>query len=74
MRKINGQFVASPSERVRALSHARKMAREAVYDGNIEVWFDPDNGRFLYAECVGESYCASDTLQYVYSVPCRSWY
>ena len=74
MKKNNNVFAPSATDARKAMSHARAMARKAHYDGTIECWFDPENGKFLYVECVGNTYSESDALQYIGSAPCQSWH
>lgn len=73
MKKIANAYIASATDNKKAMAHARAMARKAPYDGTIECWFNPENGNYIYAECVGETYSESDSLVYVGSAVCHSW-
>ena len=73
MKKINGVFTPSATDIQKAMAHTRATANKAPYDGTIECWFNPENGKFLYVECVGSTYSESDALKYIGSASCRSW-
>lgn len=73
MKKIAANtYAASATDSKKAMAHTRAMARKAAYDGMIECWFNPENGQFIYTECVGESWTESNSLVYVGFAPCYS--
>ena len=67
------KYKLTDAKKARALSHARRLAAEkrGIYDGRIEIWFNPQNNEFSYSEIIGQGYCTSDTCIYVDSV--RVW-
>lgn len=71
MKKIANAYIASATDIKKAMAHTRAMARKAPYDGAIECWFNPENGKFLYMECVGESWYEGASLVYVGSAACH---
>ena len=71
MKKIANGYAASATDNKKAMAHARAMARKAPYDGAIECWFDPENGKFIYVECVGDSWAEYDSCVYVGSATCH---
>lgn len=72
MKKINGKFVPSATEKSRAMAHARALSRQKTYDGSIDVYFDVCSGKFHFYEIVGLGYVPTES-EYIGSVKCQSW-
>lgn len=65
------EFVPSATDKARAMSHARAMARRAAYDGEVVVFLDRDSGVFYFCEIVGLGYIeAGRGMEYIGSAPC----
>lgn len=53
MRNINGNYVPSVTEIMRAAAHCRALAARAAYNGRIAAYWDLDDGAVSYHEFVG---------------------
>ena len=53
MRIINGNYIPSASEIMRAAAHCRALAARAAYNGYVAAYWDPDNGTVSYRDFVG---------------------
>ena len=70
MKKYNGYYVLSNSDKKKIEMHARAIAKKAAYNGAVEVWFDAETGTINYMECIGLDYYKSDssTMECIYRV------
>lgn len=57
MKKINSRFIASATDKRRALAHCNAIARQADYDGSVEAWLNKASGEIAYIEHTGSGYC-----------------
>lgn len=59
MRIINGNYIPSVTEIMRAAAHCRALAAEAHYSGRVAAYWDLDDGTVSYHEFVGGGWLQS---------------
>ena len=68
MKKVNGFFVLSTTDKKRIAAHCRAIAKKAVYAGYVEAWLNTESGRVDYVELIGLEYVvASENMELIYS-------
>lgn len=72
MRKINGEFVASRTDKKRAQSRVNRLAREAAYNGTVEAWLNNATGTIHYIELAGLEFVAEHE-GYTFLAAAESW-
>lgn len=72
MKKENGRFVLSKTDKEKVAAHTRAMARKAAYNGYVEARFNTENGNVRYYELADyNSYIeAGESMEFVYSAEC----
>lgn len=59
MRIINGNYIPSVTDIMRAAAHCRALAAEAHYSGRVAAYWDIDNGTVSYHEFIGGGWLQS---------------
>lgn len=68
MKKVNGVFVLSSTDKKKISARCRAIAKSAAYAGYVEAWFNAASGRVDYVEIVGLGYVeASENMELIYS-------
>lgn len=68
MRKVNGIFVLSSTDKKNIEARCRAIARKAPYTGSVEAWFNAESGRVDYVELIGLDYIEpSENMKLIYS-------
>jgi len=66
MKKINGKYVLSATDKKRTQQHCNGIARRAAYEGSVDAYLNTDTGDISYIENVGLAYTvASEPYEYI---------
>ena len=69
MKKKNGTFALSATDKKKISSRCRAIAKNAAYAGYVEAWFNAESGRVDYLELIGLDYVeASENMELIYSI------
>ena len=72
MRKVNGVFVLSSTDKKNIEARCRAIARKAPYTGSVEAWLNTRTGSVSYMELIGnDSIEAGPEFEFIVSFPCR---
>lgn len=71
MRKVNGEYILSNTDKKRIAAHCRAMARSHRYNGFIKAYLDTRDGEIIYEEFVGDGWIESDYLEFVDCAECH---
>lgn len=70
MKKVNGFFTLSTTDKKKTAAHCRAVAKKAAYSGYVEAWLDTETGEIYYLELIGSDYIeAQDKMEFVYAAP-----
>lgn len=68
MKKVNGFFVLSATDKKKISERCRAIAKKAAYAGYVEAWFNAESGSVNYVELIGLDYIeASENMELIYS-------
>lgn len=68
MKKVNGIFALSATDKKKISARCRAIAKNAAYAGYVEAWFNAESGRVDYVELIGSDYIeASEKMELIYS-------
>lgn len=67
MKKVNGIFALSSTEKKRISARCRAIAKKSAYAGYVEAWFNAKSGRVDYVEIVGLGYVEAPDMELIYS-------
>ena len=68
MKKINGKYILSATDKKRISAHCRAIARGERFFGHVTAYFDNEDGEVFYREFVGQGgYIAGETIEHVYT-------
>lgn len=67
MKKANGVFTLSATDKKKIAARCRAIAKNAVYSGYVEAWFNAESGRVDYVELIGLDYIEPSDMKLIYS-------
>ena len=67
MKKVNGIFTLSATDKKKISARCRAIAKKAAYTGYVEAWFNAESGRVDYVEIVGLGYVEAPDMELIYS-------
>lgn len=66
MKKVNGKYILSATDKKRTQQHCNAIARKASYDGSVEAILNAATGAISYIENVGLDYTAyKEPFEYI---------
>ena len=68
MKKINGKYTLSATDKKRISAHCRAIARQYHFSGHVTAYFDSELGEVFYREFVGQGgYIVGESIEHVYT-------
>lgn len=67
MKKANGVFTLSATDKKKIAAHCRAVARKAAYTGYVEAWLDNTEGKIHYVELIGLDFVEASNMELIYS-------